>query len=213
MKSGIAITIAAVAGITASAFMVPADEIKQIELGAALPMADYKMQEVTGKEIILKDIKKENGLLVVFSCNSCPFVVGNGESSEGWEGRYNHLNDVAARKNIGMVLVNSNEAKRDGDDSFDKMQIRAKEKAYRCLYALDKQSALANAFGAKTTPHVFLFDKNLKLVYKGAIDDNVGSAAGVKERYLIDAINSLGTGEEIKVKETKPMGCSIKRVK
>jgi len=213
MKSGITITIALVAGLAASAFMMPADEIKQLELGASLPMPEYKMQEVSGKEIVLKDIKKEKGLLVVFSCNSCPFVVGNGETSEGWEGRYNNLGDVAARRNIGMILVNSNEAKRDGDDSFEKMQARAKEKAYRVLYALDKNSALANAFGAKTTPHVFLFDQNLKLVYKGAIDDNVGSAASVKERYLIDAISSVGAGEEIKVKETKPMGCSIKRVK
>ena len=70
---------------------------------------------------------------------------------------------------------------------------------------------MANAFGGQTTPHVFLFDKNMNLVYKGAIDDNSKSAADVKHHYLKDALKSLGKGEPIAVTESRPVGCSIKR--
>jgi len=167
---------------------------------------------VNGNEYSLNDLKKENGLLVIFSCNSCPFVVGNGEGSEGWEGRYNQLNDIASRAKIGMVLVNSNEAKREGDDSFENMKTRAAEKEYKSYYVMDSNSELANAFGAKTTPHVFLFDKDMKLIYKGAIDDNVKSAKEVKDDYLKAAMRAVVSGKEIPTKETKATGCSIKRV-
>lgn len=183
-----------------------------LKIGDAAPMADTKMKEVGGSEYSLNDLKKENGLLVIFSCNTCPFVVGNDEGSEGWEGRYNDLYDFATRSKMGMVLVNSNEAKRSGDDSFEKMKAHAKEEGYKSSYVMDKDSELANAFGAKTTPHVFLFDKDMKLVYKGAIDDNVKSAKEVKESYLKVAMRQLAAGSEIKNKETKATGCSIKRV-
>ncbi|MFN9800219.1 MAG: thioredoxin family protein, partial [Bacteroidota bacterium] len=73
-------------------------------------------------------------------------------------------------------------------------------------------SELANAFGARTTPHVFVFDKNLKLVYRGAIDDNYESPAKVKQSYLLDAISNLAAGKKVDPADTKPVGCSIKRV-
>jgi len=183
-----------------------------LKMGAVAPKSDTKMKGVDGKEYSLNDLKKEKGLLVIFSCNSCPFVVGNDEGSEGWEGRYNEIYELASKSNIGMVLVNSNEAKRDGDDSFEKMQEHAKEQGYKSQYVMDVNSELANAFGAKTTPHVFLFDKDMKLIYKGAIDDNVKSAKEVKDSYLKVAMRQLAAGSEIKKNETKATGCSIKRV-
>ena len=76
---------------------------------------------------------------------------------------------------------------------------------------MDEQSELANALGAKTTPHIFMFDEFSKLVYKGAIDDNYESAAEVKEFYLKDAIRFLVAGKEIEISKTKAIGCSIKR--
>ena len=82
---------------------------------------------------------------------------------------------------------------------------------YSFNYLLDERSELANILGAKTTPHVFMFDKSSKLVYKGAIDDNYKSATEVKNFYLEDAIISLSTGKKIEVSETKAIGCSIKR--
>jgi hypothetical protein len=91
------------------------------------------------------------------------------------------------------------------------MQVRAKVKQYGCSYLLDKDSKVADAFGARTTPHVFLFGKDLKLAYKGAIDDNVESAAKVKERYLEQALAAVATGKAADPAATRNVGCSIKR--
>jgi thioredoxin-related protein len=79
-------------------------------------------------------------------------------------------------------------------------------------YLLDKNSELANAFGARTTPHVFLFDKDMKLVYRGAIDNNNESAAKVTDAYLEKAMINLSQGKAINPAETKATGCGIKRV-
>ena len=75
------------------------------------------MKAVSGQDFSLEDLVMENGMLVIFSCNTCPFVVGN-QSMEGWQGRYNEIYDLCKRNRIGMVLVNSNEAKRANVDSF-----------------------------------------------------------------------------------------------
>jgi hypothetical protein len=180
--------------------------------GSAAPMVDLKMKDISGVELCLNDVKGKGGLLVVFSCNGCPFVVG-GEGSEGWEGRYEELRSLAESKNIGMALINSNEAKREKGDDLKSMQDRASQHGFaKCKYLLDVNSKLANAFFARTTPHVYLFDANIKLIYKGAIDDNVDDSKAVKEPYLKNAINQLAAGKKIKPEETKPVGCSIKRV-
>jgi len=185
--------------------------VTTIELGTACPMADTKMKNIDGEMKTLSSVKQDNGLLVVFSCNTCPFVIGDGGDSEGWEGRYNTVHEWAKRARVGMALVNSNHAKRDNGDGFDDMVKRAKEKGFKMPYLPDENSALANAFGAKTTPHVFLFDKNMKLVYRGAIDDNVKSASSVKEQYLEEALRAVSSGQTVKVNDTRPVGCSIKR--
>lgn len=165
---------------------------------------EVKMDDVSGSKISLADVKKENGLLVLFSSNTCPFVMQ-------WEGRYPDLKAWADKNKVGMVVLNSNHQKRDGDDSFEAMKKHAKEKGYNFYYALDDQSLIANTFGGQTTPHAFLFNSKMELVYKGAIDDSYKSADEVKQPYLKDAISSIATGKEIAVKETKPVGCSIKR--
>ena len=87
------------------------------------------------------------------------------------------------------------------------------EKQQQSIYVVDKNSVVADAFGAKTTPHVFLFDANKKLVYKGAIDDSVDSPEKVTKPYLQDALKQLSEGTAIKTQESKALGCSIKRVK
>lgn len=198
--------------MTAAFTTVPGDDHQTIALGTTLPMGTHKMKDISGKEITLQESKGENGLLVVFSCNTCPFVIGNGDDNAGWEGRYGAVADSATKNKIGMVLVNSNEAKRGDGDSFDDMVKRSKEKGYKSKYVVDLNSMVANAFGAKTTPHVFLFDKNLKLVYRGSIDDNVRVPGEVKEHYLFNALNEVAAGKTPKVTDTKPVGCSIKRV-
>src|SRR5688572_23555901 len=107
----IILPLIAIAAMTVAFTTVPADENQTIALGTTLPMAAHKMKDVTGRDIALQELKGENGLLVVFSCNTCPFVIGNGDDNAGWEGRYNAVADSASKHKFGMVLVNSNEAK------------------------------------------------------------------------------------------------------
>jgi len=192
-------------------FTISAHELPDLKIGDALPSATLEMKDVRGGKTTLKDLVGNNGLLVVFSCNTCPFVIGS-EGSEGWEGRYPELAAYSGRFGVGMALVNSNEAKRDAGDSFEEMQARYKEKGFGGAYLYDEGHKAADAFGARTTPHVFLFDKNLKLVYKGAIDDNVASAKDVKEQWLQKAIGNMASGLPVDPATTRNMGCSIKRV-
>lgn len=192
--------------------LVAAQNPETLAIGTAAPATEVKMMDISGKEYSLSDLKKPGGLLVVFSCNGCPFVVGS-EGSEGWEGRYDELRTLAESNNIGMALINSNEAKREKGDDLKSMKTRAEEHGFaKCRYLLDVNSAVANAFFARTTPHVYLFDGAMKLVYKGAIDDNVDDSKKVKEPFLKNAIQNLAAGKKIKPAETKPVGCSIKRV-
>ena len=200
--------------LVAMAMLVAAPALAQEQaIGEKAPMVTAPMMNIDGQPQTLLNLKGDNGLLVIFSCNTCPFVVGNGAKTEGWEGRYNGLAELAESLNIGMVLVNSNEAKRDGDDSFTEMKNHAKEAGYTMPYLVDEGSKLANACGARTTPHVFLYNGNLELAYRGSIDDNVNRASEVKEKYLEMAMNRLAEAKKIKTTETKAVGCSIKRVK
>ena len=176
----------------------------QLELGSIIPMSKELMINVTDEKMSLDNNFDENGLLVVFSCNTCPFVVM-------WEDRYRQLEEMCQINKVGMVYINSNEAKRNGDDSKEAMKNYAKSMGYTFPYLIDQNSSVANAFGAKTTPHIYLFDENKKLVYKGAIDDNFRDISQVKETYLLDAIEQMVSGVDIKIKETNSKGCSIKR--
>ncbi|HEY0977256.1 MAG TPA: thioredoxin family protein [Flavobacteriales bacterium] len=185
-------------------------ELPDMAIGASAPATDVKMKDVSGKELDLKSANGKNGLLVVFSCNTCPFVIG-GEGSQGWEGRYPALAELAAKNGIGFTMINSNTTKRDGGDGFADMQARYKEKGLKGYYLLDDNNKVADAFGARTTPHVFLFNKDLKLVYKGAIDDNVEDPKAVKAHYVNDAIAALAAGKPIDPATTRNIGCSIKR--
>ncbi|MCZ4407923.1 redoxin family protein [Cryomorphaceae bacterium 1068] len=216
MKKNLKLTLgllALAAFAITTAFTISEGREEILEIGSKAPKVDMPMMDISGDKVALKEIAGRNGLLVIFSCNTCPFVVGNGSKSEGWEGRYPGLYDAASSAGIGMVMVNSNEAKRDAGDSMDDMKQRYKEQGLKGRYVLDKKHVLADAFGALTTPHVFLFDANMKLIYKGAIDDSVDSAEDVKEPYLLNAIKMHVSGGKVDPNSTKQLGCSIKRVK
>ena len=173
---------------------------EEISIGSKMPGSDYILKNINGKESELSTYKKENGLLVIFSCNTCPWVIR-------WQGRYNPISELCSKNNIGFVAVNSNASQHDGVDSFDSMKEHAIKYEYIFPYVLDSGSRLAKAFGAMVTPHVYLFDKNGDLRYRGAIDDG---PKRVKRNYLVDAINSVSKGKSIRTKTTKSLGCSIK---
>lgn len=175
-----------------------------LSIGSEMPKSDLKMKDVSGKEIAMKDALKDNGVLVMFSCNTCPYVIKN-------QLRTIAIGEYALKMKVGVILLNSNEAQRAEDDSFDEMKAYAKDQKYNWNYVVDKNNEVADAFGANRTPECFLFDKNLKLVYHGAIDDNASDETAVNRHHLKEAINELTSGKEISVKESRSVGCTIKR--
>jgi|TARA_B110000483_G_scaffold193756_1_gene230644 thioredoxin-related protein len=183
-----------------------AQKYPTLNIGQVMPMQDTEIFDVNEKSRTLSKNLKRNGILVVFTSNSCPFVVM-------WEDRYKLLEEKCMNSDLGMVYINSNQAKRDGDDSIEKMKKHSIKMGYTFPYLIDKNSKIANSFGAKTTPHIFLFNKKKVLVYKGAIDDNYNSINDVTKNYLLDAMQEVSDQKGVSVSETKAVGCSIKRVK
>jgi hypothetical protein len=174
-----------------------------LPLGSSIPKADIRVKDVSGKAVSLQQAKGANGLLVMFSCNTCPYVVRN-------QGRTKAVCVYAGQHQIGVILLNSNEGSRDGGNSFAEMQSYAKDQDYQWYYALDDNAVLAGAFGASRTPECFLFDKNGILVYHGAIDDSPGDPSSVKRHHLQAAIDEMIDGKPVTVKETRSIGCSIR---
>jgi len=191
--------------LVAAAMLAFAPVTDPLPLGSSIPKGDIKMKDISGKEVSLKDAQKKNGLLVMFSCNTCPYVVKN-------QSRTIEVAKYALGNDIGIVVLNSNEAQRGSDDSYDAMKKYASAQKYDWNYLVDKNSTMADAFGANRTPECFLFDKSGKLVYHGAIDDNPSDANAVSRKHLVKAIDEMMAGKEVSVKESKSVGCGIKRV-
>ncbi|MEP7236726.1 MAG: thioredoxin family protein [Ferruginibacter sp.] len=194
--------IIAVASIATLAFTTG----DPLVIGGSMPKADLKMKDISGKDVTMKDAKKANGVLVMFSCNTCPYVIKNQERTLA-------ISNYATKNNFGVIILNSNEAQRGEDDSYSAMQAYAKDQGYKWNYVVDKDNQVADAFGANRTPECFLFDKNLKLVYHGAIDDSPSDVTAIKRIHLQEAINEVAAGKEVTVKESRSVGCTIKRNK
>jgi thioredoxin-related protein len=175
-----------------------------LPIGAPMPKADVKMKDISGVLVSLGQAKNTNGLLVMFSCNTCPYVIKN-------QSRTKSICTYAKSKDIGVIILNSNEGGKRIGESLADMQRYGKEQEYNWYYALDSENELADAFGATRTPECFLFDKNSILVYHGAIDDSPPEISEVKRAHLKEAINELLSGKDISVKESRSIGCAIKR--
>ena len=180
--------------------------IDGLQIGDIMPKADVKMLDISNKEVSIKDVMKKNGVLVMFSCNTCPYVIKNQERTKA-------ISEYALQNEVGVILLNSNEAYREKDDSFEAMKAYAKTQNLKWNYVVDKNHELADAFGANRTPECFLFNNKLTLVYHGAIDDSPADANAIKRIHLKEAINELVAGKEITIKESRSVGCSIKRLK
>ena len=175
-----------------------------LPIGSDLPKATLLIKDTENEDISMKDAARKNGLLVMFSCNTCPYVMKNQE-------RTRTICKYALQNNIGVILLNSNEEQRNTEESLNAMRQYAKAQKYEWYYAVDKNYELADAFGATKTLENFLFDKNMKLVYHGAIDDNPADAKNVKRQHVRQAINEMLLGKDISVKESRGIGCAIRR--
>jgi peroxiredoxin len=168
--------------------------------------ADINLKNVDGKMVSYSDFPNAQGFIVIFTCNTCPYAVAN-------EDRIIALDKEFKDKGYPVIAINPNDPAIQPDDTYELMQNKAKEKGFTFPYLYDAKDKVYATYGAKKTPHVYLLkiEKGLKIVkYIGAIDDNVRSAADVKEAFLANAVNELLAGKEVTVKETKAIGCSIK---
>ncbi len=174
-----------------------------LALGDAAPMAAEKLRAVSGKDVTLAGVRSDKGLLVVFTCNHCPYA-------QAWERRIAALGNDATRRGLGVIAVNPNDPSAYPEDAFDPMVKRAQSLGLQFPYAVDATSRVARAFGATRTPEAYLFDASGALVYHGTIDDNARDPGAVKQRYLADAVAALLAGKPIPLAQTKSLGCSIK---
>jgi peroxiredoxin len=173
-----------------------------LNLGDKAPSTSVKMKGVDGSEVSIADVAGKEGTLVMFSCNHCPYV-------KAWQGRIASIGNAAKAKGVGVIVINPNDPADYPEDSYAEMQKRAEKLGFQFPYVVDATSDVARAFGATRTPEAFLFDKDGKLVYHGAIDDSQ-KADQVSKRFLQDAIDAAVAGKDVPVKETKFIGCTIK---
>lgn len=173
----------------------------KLSIGSVIP--NFKLKSTDEKFYLLESFDSAKYLLVIFSCNHCPYV-------QAYEERIISLQDEFLEEGLRVIAINSNDAATHPEDSFEKMQQRAKEKSFNFYYLHDEDQSVAKAFDAVSTPEIFLFDEKRRLVYTGKVDDNWREPERVNSRYLRDAILELISGVEVSVPETFAIGCSIK---
>jgi peroxiredoxin len=164
---------------------------------------EFRLRGTDGVTYQLADQKGKKAITVIFSCNHCPYV-------KAYEDRMIALAREYAPRDVQFFLINANDAVKYPEDSFAQMVARAREKDYPFPYLHDESQQVARAYSAQRTPEVFLFDGRFKLRYHGAIDDNAQEPQKVKQRYLKDALEAVLAGPDPAIKETAPVGCTIK---
>jgi peroxiredoxin len=173
-----------------------------MSLALAQQAPTFALPGVDGREHTLESYGDAGVLVLIQSCNHCPYVLA-------WEGRMKAIQADYADRGVTLVAVNSNDANYKPADSFDEMIKHAASEDFNFDYLHDEDQALAKALGSERTPEVFVFDRDRKLVYHGAIDDNRDDTE-VGTPYLRDALDALLAGQEPPVAETPPVGCSVK---
>ena len=162
----------------------------------------FTLPGVDGREHSLDEYADAQVLVLVQSCNHCPYVLA-------WEGRIDALAREYADRGVRIVAINSNDAEAYPADSFDAMVEHARNAGYSFDYLYDESQELARALDSERTPEVFVFDADRRLVYHGAVDDN-REEEHATTHYLRDALEAALTGEAPPVADTPPVGCTVK---
>lgn len=173
----------------------------QAEFGSACP--DFTLPSVDGRQFSKKDFVGTRAFLVMFICNHCPYV-------KAIEDRLLTLGRTYNPKDVGIVAICSNDSVRYPDDSAENLLKRWKEKSYPFPYLHDVDQKVAQTFGAVCTPDFFLYDKDMKLAYRGRLDDSWKDPQNVKRQEMKEAIDALVAGQRPSTEQQASMGCSIK---
>ena len=159
-------------------------------------------EEIGGQSLSLEQSAGKNGLIVVFECNHCPYVVASVD-------RMNKMSEYCKSKQIGFVGINSNDASVYANDSFEHMVKRA-HKGMPYPYLYDETQEIAHAYGAKRTPEFFLFNSENILVYRGRMDDSPRDPTQATTSELKHAIDAMLDKRTPEISETESIGCSVK---
>jgi len=197
--------LAALAAVILVGLMLAA-KITSAQTGSLAPGAGapgFSLKNVDGNMVSLNDFTGKKAVVAVFSCNHCPYA-------QSYQNRLISLQKEYGPQGVQFVLINPNDAKKQPQDSYANMQIRAKEKGYPFPYLQDESQQVAKAYGASRTPEAFLIVGS-RVVYRGRIDDNTEENQ-VKQRDLKNALDLVlaSTPEKIDPKQTKAFGCTIK---
>jgi peroxiredoxin len=162
----------------------------------------FDLPGVDGRNHSLEEYADASVLVLVQSCNHCPYVLA-------WEGRINALQREYADRGVRIVAISSNDAAAYPADSFENMVEHAREAGYAFDYLYDERQDIARALGSERTPEAFVYDADRRLVYHGAVDDN-REERQVTTHYLRDAIEAALAGETPPITDTPPVGCTVK---
>ena len=173
------------------------------------PAPEFDLPGTDGRRYSLDTFEGCRALVVVFSCNHCPYVVGSEERMSGFALEY-------APHGVAMIAINSNETDNHPADSFEQMVKRAKEKNFPFHYVRDESQDIARAYGALRTPHFFVFGREdgctgrWMLRYTGRMDDNPRTPGAERTHELREAVDALLAGRRPPVEITNPIGCNVK---
>ncbi len=173
----------------------------KLKMDSVIP--GFSLIGVDDKTYCLNDFSDKKILIVIFSCNHCPYV-------QAYEDRIMELQKEFEKDGVQIIAINSNDDVKYPDDSFDEMKKRTSARRFNFPYLRDETQEVAKAFGATHTPQIFLFDNDRKLKYEGKIDDNWQEPGKVKSAYLKEAILEVLNYKEVSVPETFSIGCTIK---
>jgi peroxiredoxin len=172
-----------------------------LQIGAKAP--DFELPATDGKTYRLANFDDAGVLVIFFTCNHCPYVLGSDEVTRQTALKFQ-------RQGVRFVGINSNSANTYPEDSFEHMVERMKTHKFPWLYLHDNTQEVALAYGALRTPHFFVFDKERKLVYTGRGVDNPRETAKMKVNDLENALTQLVAGKPITTQMTNPIGCNVK---
>ena len=167
------------------------------------PAPPFSLPGVDGNVWSLDSFSDAELLLVVFTCNHCPYAIAS-------EDRLIEIQNDYADKGLQMVAISPNDAETYPDDSFDEMKKRAADKAFPFPYLYDESQEVARSYDAACTPDLFVFDRDRKLVYNGRIDDNWQESDQVTRRDLRSVLDAALDESAVDFEHVPSMGCSIK---
>jgi len=164
---------------------------------------DFALPATDGSTYRLSDFDKYRFLVIFFTCNHCPYVIGSDEVTRSTAEKY-------LEKEVGFAGINSNSENTYPEDSFPNMVRRMETYRFPWLYLYDKDQSVARAYGALRTPHFFVFDQNRKLVYTGRGGDSPRDISRMTVNNLEIVLEELTAGKPISIPVTNPIGCNIK---